>query len=524
MAPAVRQRRLRALRGPTCRRLQRAAVTILLLLVSGVSARSDDRTATSIAEFVASKNRWDRLVGQPLVLEGRYTVLSQTDLRFAKCDLKFMLARPVNRPSTKNVEVAGRLVRKDGGLEFHVTDLKQRESDADQLKLKRSLADSSNPQAVFEVAEWARERGAFYGDEELLKEAMTLYREGLKIASEHLKPGDVDGLRELAKRSREFGVDESISLDFLHRAIRLEWEAAQKSDSSNEEYARVLGLIKRELPGATSPLSATGLSIRRDYEQAPVAVYRVADAGTRRRLARAFYLEVALANVMRSAAKDGSNGYQVAQRLEHELPELESLADEFRRKELKHLSEGVGKLTRERMLELSRRYNDRGDKQQASAVIRNWLTLQESRATAAGPNALMELGDEYINLLQDERAAARIYQLAYAKNPQLAAARDWLTTHGYELNGKDWGKPGEPDDDATATAVSQAIAEGRVQLGMTGKQVLKSLGTTPTSSLQVASAGAFAELWVFKDHGISVRLQRHTAGGDAEVVQIDTVD
>jgi len=124
----------------------------------------------------------------------------------------------------------------------------------------------------------------------------------------------------------------------------------------------------------------------------------------------------------------------------------------------------------------------------------------------------------------DERAAARMYQLAYAKNPQLTAARDWLTAHGYELKGKEWTRPGEAVDDAQAAAISDAIAEGRIQMGMTGKQVLKALGTTPSSSMQIASAGTFSELWVFKDYGISVRLQRSTAGGNAEVVQIDTVD
>ena len=76
----------------------------------------------------------------------------------------------------------------------------------------------------------------------------------------------------------------------------------------------------------------------------------------------------------------------------------------------------------------------------------------------------------------------------------------------------------------TATAgIRSGIAEGRVQVGMSGAQVLKTLGTKPSSSVRMAYSGSVAVLWVFEDYGITVRLQRRSSSTQAEVVEIATI-
>lgn len=501
---------------------------VLMALLFGLLAAADvaaeDRPVSSIPEFVAAKDRWDRLVGRPMRLEGRYTAFSPTEIRFKNCDLRFVLAREFRRPQgeSPNIEVAGQLVRKTGGLEFRVTELRPRESDKQLLKLKRALLDNANSEAVFELAEWARHRAEFYDDDELLQEADRLNREGLAIASDHLRPDDEDGLRDLAKKAREVGVDEGYALRYLHRANRLAWEQAQSAEKKN--YRDVLRRIGRELPGASQPLPIDRLAIRDDYRAAPLAVYRVADSATRRLLDRAFYLEVALADILLSAEENGKNGYEIADRIEQALPELAGLAEEFRQRELTYLTERVGRLSRAQMLSLSERYEDRGDADQARAIVGDWLRVQEMQAAQSGPTELMDLGDEYVNLLGDERSAARLYQLAYEKNPQLKTARDWLTAHGYELTGEQWSNPGEHGASGDESPMDEAIQEGRVQVGMTGQQVLRTLGTQPSSTIRIASSGEISELWVFRDSGITVRLERSQTNSQARVVDIGTVD
>ena len=100
-----------------------------------------------------------------------------------------------------------------------------------------------------------------------------------------------------------------------------------------------------------------------------------------------------------------------------------------------------------------------------------------------------------------------MFQLAYAENPQLSTASDWLVDHGYNLNQGKWTKPGETpmtEDDE----IAEAIREGRPQKGMTGEQVRASLGSAPSSRIRFASAGQISEVWYFEDLGISVQLNR----------------
>src|SRR5690606_9286472 len=123
---------------------------------------------------------------------------------------------------------------------------------------------------------------------------------------------------------------------------------------------------------------------------------RLADAPTRRLLARAFYIEVALAQIEATAEKSGRNGYQIAARIERDLPELTVLADEYRQRELQYLTERLGSLNRTQLVDLADRYRQRGSAEQARKVTQEWHKAQEPRAAQAGPTELMELGDEYV--------------------------------------------------------------------------------------------------------------------------------
>lgn len=485
--------------------------TIALAAIASLSANGADkeRHVSSIQEFVAAQDRWPELVGRPLRVEGRFTVFGKTEIKFAGCDVRFRSNTELIRfrGDSPNLEVAGQLMKQDGKYVFHIRELRPRETDMERLAHDRLVMDTSQPDSYYELADWARQRGEFYADEDLKKAAEELSRSGLMRAAETLAPDDATGLRELSRKVTQFGLDDRLRLQFLHEASRIEFAAAL--DEEQPKFYALAARVARELPGSLSSVPGGLDTLRQDYEKAPVAVYRVADEETRRRLERVFYTQLVRAGIEHDADGEGRNGYEIADRIERDLPELADLADEYRQRELDYLSSHIGQLTRQQLLELANRHEQRNDPEQATKVKRRWLQSREQLAKADGPRGLMDLGEEYLNLLNDGRGAARMFKLAYTENPQLSSASDWLVEHGYTLNQGKWTKPGETpatDDDELA----EAIREGRPQKGMTGDQVRASLGSAPTSRIRFASAGHVSEVWHFEDLHISIQLSRRT--------------
>jgi hypothetical protein len=475
--------------------------------------------ASSIREFVAAKDKWPRLVGQPLRLEGRYTVYGSRDMRFAGCDVPFLLPRTFLRPrrDSRNVEVSGRLMKRDGEYVFLVSDLKSRTSDGETLALRRSLIDAHRPEALYKLAEWARLRGDFYDDDELKQAAYDLFADGLDRARERLEADDIEGLRDLARRAGDFGLPDRIRYRYLHEAHRAAFEVARTQE--HPQYEPLIERIAAELPGSTDPLTPDKMPLRENYLKEPRAVYFVADDDMRKLFHRVLYSEVAVANIELAAAADGSNGYEVASRIARQLPEISNLADAWRDRELQFLTGRIPQLSRQQVLDLADRYAARGQPESASRAKRDWLKSRERQAERDGPGALMDLGDEYLNLLQDEIEAARMFQRAYGQNPQLASAAGWLSEHGYELKEGRWSRPGEGETQQKGR-VDEAIHQGTVLAGMTGPQVRAALQGAPSSVVRIVSAGTISEIWLYEGVDISVQLSRASHEKELQVRRV----
>ncbi len=473
--PRVRCLRVRCLRVRRPR-LALLAAMVVLVTSSAVTDRAEAQSgASSIREFVASKDKWPQLVGRPLKLEGRYTVLSKTELRFAGCKVRFLLPKRFLRPrgDSRNLEVSGQLKKQAGQLVFVVRKVTPRPSDENELDRRRVAIDTSKPEELYQLGQWARDRGTFYDDQQLLRAANRLLESGLARAFDLLDADDADGMRSLAAKASEFGLSGRLQREYLHEANRAAFETQRKR--KQPDFETVANSIRRELPGSGTPLPPEQQGLRKDYLNAPRAIYRVADDATRRLLDRIFFGEVVLAAIERGAADDGRNGYQIAARIEKRLPERHDLAVAYQDRELDYLAGRIAQLTRGQVLELAGKYVDREQPEKADDVKRRWLQARVRLAQAGGPRELMELGEEYLNLLNDEQGAARMFQRAYDANPQLATASAWLTEHGYELQDGRWDVPGgtrkrERDD------LSEAIHEGLVLKGMTGSQVRAALG------------------------------------------------
>ncbi|MGD9854603.1 MAG: hypothetical protein AB7U20_06580 [Planctomycetaceae bacterium] len=482
-------------------------IICLCLAVPGWAVAQSD--VPSIREFVAAKDLWPQRVGRPLTLEGRYSALSGTELRFAGCDLRFLLPKSFVKPrqNVKNVEVSGQLEKQNGELVFVIRSLKTRPSDEEMLDRRRVTIDTSRPESLLELGQWARDRGRFYEDEPLLQAGNRILESGLTRAFDALDSQDADGMRALAARAESLGLDGRLRRQYLHEANRADLERELKQPKPN--YQALLRNLSQELPGCREPLPPGHESLRKDYAKDPRLAYRVADHPTRQLLDRIFFGEMTIADITRNAAADGSNGYAIAAQIEKRLPERGDLAKMYRDRELKHLSGRVTELNRDQLLDLSGRHDARGEPDRAQEIKRRWLDSRVRKAAGDGPLALVELGEDYLNLLQDERAAARMFQLAYEANPQLTTASAWLAEHGYELRDGRWSLPGEAARTEQDDLV-EAIHEGRVLEGMTGAQVRAALGGAPSSVARIASAGLIAEVWLYDELGISVQLTRRS--------------
>ncbi len=488
-------------------------LVIGLLFPAAVSAQDD---AESIQKFVGRKDQWSALLGARFVLEGRVGVVSAQTLQFDGCDLTFRLkpGLPVLTRDTRVAEVSGVIVREGQKLYFDVDGLRRRDTDLETLRARRARIDSTRADAWYGLADWAASRGEFYGDNELRAKAEELREIGLTTESRRLKPGDIEGLLALAKKANDWKLDQGIAWRFIHDACRIELTQARR-DPRNHADA-VLARVIKGLPGSQTPLKPEEQPLRASYERNPSEVYAKADNDTRFKLHRALYTEVLLSRIEGDARPDGSNGYDIAARIAQQIPELESLVEQYRLKELAHLGSRVEMLSRNEIVDYSRKLAERKQDREARDVKLKWLRAREPAARVEGPRGLMRLADDYQDLLADQETATALYESAWILNPQSPEAAAWLTARGLVQDGTRW----VPKSAASAPMTdrfAQAIQEGQVLAGMTAQQARAAMGARPAAIVRQASRGKTTELWIYRAEGLVISLSKATGAAQAQV-------
>ncbi len=474
---------------------------------------------TSIQELVAAQPRWDDLLGVTLRVEGHYTFFSATEIRFVNCDLRFLTVREFPRPTghSKVIEVAGTLVKQKGETVFEVTSMRSRPVDLDVLHHQRGLLAANTPEGWYQLAEWARNRGEFYEDDELKQAADELFESGLAAARRQLPRDDIAGLRALANQALAMKIAPRSIEPLIHDALRAQWKHLQQPQ--RREVTALLDQIRRELPASQTPLQGDFEALQKQYRESPQTVYQAADEQTRERCQRLLYMDVLLEDIQRDAAPDGRNGEEIAARIERHLPELPPLIAEYREKELMYLSQHLESLSREQLVTFAARLEASGQTEEATQAKRTWLNNRHQQARTEGPRGLMELADETLNLLQGPEDAARLYIEAYELNPDLGIPKDWLTEHGYYLSGSAWvnSRSGRTAD---VDPLQRAIRDGQVKPGMTPQQVQAALGGEPSSIIRMASAGKVTEMWIYHAHRVAVQFSRSRKQQESHVVRV----
>lgn len=489
------------------------------LAASGIAFAAEE--IWSIEQLNAQKEHWADWLDKPLKVEGRVSAVSKRQFRFVRCDLTFHVTEEQSRTvgNVRNVEVSGRM-KKDketGKLIFVADRVKVLPTDAEQFDSREARLKSANAEDWYELASWARTRGTFYGDDELLSRAKRAWLKGIHFERQSLPDGDAEARFDLADKLADSKLEEALRTELVHEGARLKWERAKNDARERTGFSEWLA---KTYPVATRPLDAVPVELQRRYEAQPLETFRAADDATRDVLARLFFIQVESTRILALAKNDGSNASAIADALEERVPERVDLIRKYRDQSFEWRKTSVTSASRQEALRLAEELKSRDQADAARDLLRRWIHSREDRLRKDGPIGLMQLAEDYLQLVQDEHTAVKLLAEAHKLDPSFADSSERLKQLGYRLEQERWVK-GEASDGLQTPGQA---SHGQLSIGMTSDEVLALLGT-PTAKSRVFTSAGVHEVWSFGRRGaprLLIQLQRSSAGNVPKVTRFLT--
>lgn len=494
-------------------------LSVLLVLSAPLTLHAEPY---SIEEFMAMQEKWSVFVknSPTFHLEGRYGVIGKNSMVFTGCPLQFHF--PPNTTftagSARNMEVSGRLMQDGKTTYFQIDKIEVRLNDAERLHKFQAELDHRKPEEWYSLADWAIGRAKFYNDSSLREEGMSLRKSGIEIERGELPSDATEKLLALADKAVNLQLPTEFAREMRHCAYRNQYAAMQRT--GKKDWDSFVALLKEQLAGGKKFLLAVDADLQMKYTADAIKVYAEASSDVRTELERYFVIEIERLRIERDAKPDGSNGTQIAARLEGFLPEYASLAEEYRQKEMDYRVSRVTTLTRQEMLDLCKVFEDRKEPDRVLEVKRNWLKAREPGMRRDRGRGLCDLAEDWVTLVGDKDTATALYIDAYKADPGYPPSTIWLSNNGYVLHRGEWMTKEEVPTSARDEEMASAIREGRIIIGMTAEQVRAAMGVKPSSRLVFPTSRGLTELISFADAGLTVRLFRRTHLEQLTVVSI----
>ena len=479
--------------------------------------------AWSVEQLNARKADWDRFLGAQIRVEGRISLSGSGQMRLVKCDLPFHASDSVIRSiqGKKSVEATGRLRKEGGKFYFDAEQIQVVPGDLEQYETRASKFRNPKGSDWYALGDWAAERSHFYDDSDLQKKAVAAYEHGISADRRVLENDDSEGRFQLADKVAELKLPNALRMELMHEAFRLVWTELSKARPADKaELVKLTKKLAEDLPGSTEALPKFSEAVEARYEKEPLAAYRDADDGVRRQLHRIFYASVQTRLILDEAAADGSNGDQIASRLIQQVPEAGQLADRYRQLKLDWRLEHAATATRAEIEQLAADFRGRKQPDQAKVALTEWLAARDSRLRDDGPLGMLQLADEHLALLQDERKAVSILVEANKIDPQFLEVKDRLKTLGYENVGGTWTKS-RPD--ATPAGPAEPTIPSGIAVGMSAVDARNAMGVKPGVLSRALSKNGVVEVWCYGARGTSrviIRLEGTTLSPELRVVEI----
>jgi len=511
----------------TLRRLVSIVAFAVAAQIVGSAPAFSAVISLSVPDFVAARDKWSQFAvsRQALTIQGRAKSVSKLSVRFEGCNLRFRFAKGFKlrkRPAkTKNVEVDGFVVRKEGRLTFFIVQIRERPSDLETFRKRLGMLRADQPPGWYVLGSWASKRAEFYKDEELAKRAQQTYLTGIRAARKKLPPNQSKALLSLAARVAEYKLPESLRTEYVHDAYQMLYHARLRAKPKQPDLKELTKQLAGALPGCQIPLPSPQPKLAQSYWKNPSSVYQAADKDRRTMLHRLFYKRLLLTTIVQQARANGSNGRQIAETIERDLPEEHALAQMWREKQLTYDLSRVGQATKTEAVDLARRFRKRGQPARARSALEGWLAARAKQLSNDDPKDYVRVARDYADLVHDERTAAVLLIRADKLRPGDKQVAKELQRLGYKRRQGTWFSPKELTG-TTDARLNRAMRDGRVVAGMTAEQVRSTLGR-PTSITRIATSGEVVEIWAYGARGTSrltIRFSRTTGQKESKTVQV----
>lgn len=515
--------------------LTASPLTTVLAWLSGLllasSAAAQTLTVPQMLEQQALWSQWAE-DGTKLQLDGRYE--GRTGPHFSMARLPGITFQPPrNNPlperlrSGQRIEVSGRLRVTASRLVFEINRLTIGETDVARLQARIAQLNAEQIPQRYQTASEYLAIAEFYQDAPLQAEVQAVRQATFQLERRQLAGNPVE-LWQLADRGQELQLDPRLLAEVRFESWLARWQAARP------DAAALAAALQQHAPGWDQPQPNWNDQQEAAYRSLPLAAYQAASDTERVQLHRRLFRAVHLQQLQSTLKPDGSNGIAVAAEIRRALPEESAAAAELEEREIRYRLQRVPQLSRVELQQLTDILAAHQRGEETAATVDTWLQAQERRFAATGLEGQIRTADEYLfagdrwqRPEHQERGVSLLkqaWELASRESPPDAAEiADRLKRLGWERLKDRWMTATDiaalPGDD-----VQLAMREGRVVKGMTGAQVVGTLGR-PARIARVVSARSVREFWIYDapgSAGVVVQMQRgrHESTQDARVAEV----
>lgn len=475
----------------------------------------------SIRDFVTAKDKWPEFAtnSTPLTLNGRFA--GRIARQFRLSELPMMIAPerttalPADVDAGERITITGLLRKKGARYQFDAQRIAIGANDVVRLNRQVRELPSGNFPDAYSLANRYQEIAEFYQDESLQTQVQVL-RAATFARQRTASAKDFQQLQSLVITAKELGLDEDTRQNVRFESI------VQMSKQKGVAAADLLKRIRSELSGWDDSGKSLTADQQKAFKKNPVQTYEGLVAEQRPAFHRFLYRSVRLPEILKTTAKDASNGNAVAAAIAKELPEEVDSIKQANERYVVYRMAAVPRLTRRQLSELEELLVGLSRRPDFNKALSDWLKAQEKRLNNQQLDGLLETADQYLFAFERWKNRKhgdtgidymkRAWALASGAAPEEAAKIETrLEQLGWVRLRNEWmtlvAVADLPDSD-----MDLAMKEGRVVEGMKVAQVLAILGE-PGRRIRVASKGKVQEVWVFgggESSGITVHLSRRS--------------
>ncbi len=512
-----------------------AARLILIIGLSCIQLRSATAAdaVLNVPEMLAQQDQWNEWAGagRRIDLSGRYEGRTGQAFRLNRLPLSIVTPRtnplPDRMQQGQRITVSGQLRNQNGRPTLEVNRLSIGGTDLDELVDRVGQLADASPDALYELAGEYVPAAEFYQDEPLHGQIRAVRETAFRKQRATFR-SDAAALWSLADSARTRGVSETLAAEVRFEALVSRWR------QPDENPAVLRQVVQEHAPGWDVPNN--GWDERREaaFLADPTGAYGAATVQDRPMFHRRLYRAVVCQQLERQLKGDGSNGVELAATLREALPEDDAVARRLEAAEIKFQLNRVEQLSRSELLRLADLLKRHAAASEIPAAVDRWVRGKTKQFSSSGAPGLVRAADEHLFLVdrfqlpEYQQAAIDLLKQAWSSAhadsaTDAAQIAERLGRLGWERVQDRWMSRSEVQS-LPEGSVQRAMREGRVVKGMTGEQVVGTLGQ-PTRISRIVSARSIRELWVYDTPGsvgLVVQLRRPptTSAGAALVSEV----